>query len=568
MAISGQQIINIGVENQVAGSDSLNDAWHKTQNNFTTLFDTSSPYNNFVGNSGIDTSSDPVTGTVTITNTGVTSITGGSGVTVNGATGNVIISVTMDANGNVIAGVTNVAVESSTLNVTGGPIVSSGIITVDLPMITPGPTFAAGEYVAPTLTVDNYGRIIAIDNTVSTGTVTSVAMQAVGNGLSVTGSPITSSGIIQIRNTGVTKLVAGTGITLSGTTGDVTITSTNISDGTVKRIDFSSNALVITGSPVTTTGNITIDLPNNVDVLGNLSVAGDANVTGNLTVIGTLYAPDGFSADDATYTGNIVANVVTANIELNGGNIDITGNILVGTDANITGNLYVQTDATITGNISAVTFTGNVVGDVDGIIGNNTPNSATFTDIGLTGNITTDVVIQGDFTAEANANVGINLGVAGNVDITASANIGFDLSVTGNATITGNVEVSTMGDLVTGKVVASPFFDANVVAVYGDAGTSSGYLWFINDSGHYNAFICHPSTANTIYILPQADGSSGSFMKTNGAGQLSFTKSVASSSAPATASSAGTAGQVSYDSSYVYVCVATNTWKRAALSTW
>lgn len=40
------------------------------------------------------------------------------------------------------------------------------------------------------------------------------------------------------------------------------------------------------------------------------------------------------------------------------------------------------------------------------------------------------------------------------------------------------------------------------------------------------------------------------------------------SNAPATAASAGTAGQVAYDSGYIYICVATNTWKRAALSTW
>lgn len=39
-------------------------------------------------------------------------------------------------------------------------------------------------------------------------------------------------------------------------------------------------------------------------------------------------------------------------------------------------------------------------------------------------------------------------------------------------------------------------------------------------------------------------------------------------SAPATAASDGTPGQVAYDSSYIYVCVATNTWKRAAISTW
>jgi hypothetical protein len=38
--------------------------------------------------------------------------------------------------------------------------------------------------------------------------------------------------------------------------------------------------------------------------------------------------------------------------------------------------------------------------------------------------------------------------------------------------------------------------------------------------------------------------------------------------APATASSAGTAGQIARDSGFIYVCVATNTWCRAAIATW
>lgn len=37
---------------------------------------------------------------------------------------------------------------------------------------------------------------------------------------------------------------------------------------------------------------------------------------------------------------------------------------------------------------------------------------------------------------------------------------------------------------------------------------------------------------------------------------------------PASASDTGTTGQICWDSGYVYVCVATNTWKRAAIATW
>lgn len=39
-------------------------------------------------------------------------------------------------------------------------------------------------------------------------------------------------------------------------------------------------------------------------------------------------------------------------------------------------------------------------------------------------------------------------------------------------------------------------------------------------------------------------------------------------SVPATAASTGTAGQIAYDGSWLYVCVATDTWLRAAIATW
>jgi len=38
--------------------------------------------------------------------------------------------------------------------------------------------------------------------------------------------------------------------------------------------------------------------------------------------------------------------------------------------------------------------------------------------------------------------------------------------------------------------------------------------------------------------------------------------------APASASATGTSGDWAVDSDYIYVCTATNTWKRAALATW
>ena len=38
--------------------------------------------------------------------------------------------------------------------------------------------------------------------------------------------------------------------------------------------------------------------------------------------------------------------------------------------------------------------------------------------------------------------------------------------------------------------------------------------------------------------------------------------------APASATSQGIQGQLAFDASYIYICTATDTWKRAAIATW
>lgn len=341
MAIIGQQNINIGAENQATGSDNLYDAFNKVQNNFTRLFDLASPYNSYIGSSGISTFANSSSGQVFITNTGVTSISAGTGITLSSTTGDVIISASGGSNG--AAGVTNVNVISNTLDVTGAPIVSQGNISINLPLIPLGPAFAAGQYVAPTLTVDNYGRITEIANTESVGTVTSVAVQAVGQGLSISNSPITSNGIIQITNTGVTRINAGTGISVSGDAGEVTISSLNINQGTMTRLEVNSNTLIVTGSPVTTEGIVEIELPANISL----------NV--------------------------FEANTIEANTLITTPQLTVTGNATIG-------------------NLSATTIGSNFVGTFNGVIGNVTPNLGSFTritasaNVNVTGNVTANYV--------------------------------------------------------------------------------------------------------------------------------------------------------------------------------
>ena len=64
--IPGKQVINIGLQNESANSDSLFVAFNKIKDNFGTLFSQASPYLTFVGTNGITTDANLVTDTVTI----------------------------------------------------------------------------------------------------------------------------------------------------------------------------------------------------------------------------------------------------------------------------------------------------------------------------------------------------------------------------------------------------------------------------------------------------------------------------------------------------------------------
>jgi len=44
--------------------------------------------------------------------------------------------------------------------------------------------------------------------------------------------------------------------------------------------------------------------------------------------------------------------------------------------------------------------------------------------------------------------------------------------------------------------------------------------------------------------------------------------SLGASSTPASASATGTTGEIRWDASYIYICTATDTWKRTAIATW
>ena len=65
-----------------------------------------------------------------------------------------------------------------------------------------------------------------------------------------------------------------------------------------------------------------------------------------------------------------------------------------------------------------------------------------------------------------------------------------------------------------------------------------------------------------------ADGQANQLLKSLGDGNVEFTNLKIPQFTPASATAVGERGEFTFDSSYMYICTATNTWRRIAHSTW
>jgi len=218
------------------------------------------------------------TGAVTINNTGVTAITAGLGMSRNTATGTVTIVnegiIDVDAGVGISVGARD-AITGKVIVTNTAPAGNSYRI-----FATAGEPNLTARSTADTITLIE-GAGINITNTVASGALTNR---------------------ITLDNTGVLSLIAGNGVTLSGSTGNVTI---SVGSGDLRGSLFADDSTMLVDG---TSGRIVGPVFANVtgDVTGN--------VTGTLT---------GNSA--GTHTGAVVGNVTgNVNGNLNG---DITGSV-------------------------------------------------------------------------------------------------------------------------------------------------------------------------------------------------------------------------------------------------
>jgi hypothetical protein len=241
----------------------------------------------------------------------------------------------------------------------------------------------------------------------------------------------------------------------------------------------------------------------------------------------------------STTTGITVAGTTTLNGALDANSTaDISGNTTIGGTLGVTGGATFSLGATINGAGLAVNGSGGiVVTDVAGITSAGGPVSGTAlnTSGGL---LVSGISLLGEIDSAGPADIADTL--------TLSKASGTGLAVTANATIGGTLTMGIGDGVVTSQITAPSL--ANIAFYMG--GVQIG------------AFVAPLGTLALGSGLNVISGST-TLQDALVQGGLYTTPDT-----PASASASGAAGQISVDANYIYVCTATNTWKRVAIATW
>jgi len=225
---------------------------------------------------------------------------------------------------------TTASVSSGTVtSVTGTGTVSgltlTGSITTSGSLTLGGTLALTSGNVTTALGFTPYNATNPAGYTANVGTVTSVNLTA-GTGVSVSGGPITSSGAITVTNTApdqVVSLTGGGATTVTGTYPNFTITTTGLGAGTVTSVAASggTTGLTFTGSPITTSGTLTLG--------GTLALAnggtGATTDSGARTALGLGTAATTNASAYATAAQGTKADTAVQTIASADGSVTITG---------------------------------------------------------------------------------------------------------------------------------------------------------------------------------------------------------------------------------------------------
>lgn len=236
---------------------------------------------------------------------------------------------------------------------------------------TGGVTLAGGTYI----NISTAGNIITISSPgdgpcgyVSSfngqaGAVTGVGTAVAGSGISVSGA----TGNVTITNTGVTGIQAGTGISVTSTTGNPTITNIGVQsfNGSTGAITGVSSVRGLTGTiGITNSSGIGLSISGQTLTFSNSGVLSFNSLTGDVTGVTT-----------GTANTFVALQSFTTGISASGG-VTLSGNVSMTSTSSHTGlasflaGISASSGATLTGtiNLNGQTFT-NLVSSVNGFTG-------------------------------------------------------------------------------------------------------------------------------------------------------------------------------------------------------
>ena len=170
--------------------------------------------------------------------------------------------------------------------------------------------------------------------------------------------------------------------------------------------------------------------------------------------------------------------------------------------------------------------------------------------------------VAGDFVIATNAK-SLRLGNASTgalgVTLDSSNRLGINTTSPGtNLDVNGTVRMRIAGG-GTDRYVDIGSDGSGTTRFYNNyaGGGDFGFTWKIGASDRMTL-----DSSGRLLVGTSSD-SGGALLQVNG-----DRIRVGTAKTPASASDTGTAGEICWDASYIYVCTATNTWKRTAIATW
>jgi hypothetical protein len=495
----------------------------------------------------------------TLVATGNISTTGNLIVTGNIEPGNVestgiVRGVTVLATGNLVGGNANISTSVNTLLVSAANVVAANISATRITAIGN----VTGNYF-----IGNGSQLTGITSSYGNSNVAAYLPNYTGN---------ISAGNIAVAQdmTVVGSLTAGTiqGTFVGNISGNLVVPGSNTwviynnagSAGAESsfRYDSAIDTVIVTGTAnivainstdITATGNIT----------GNLTTAAQPNITsvgtlGSLNVTGNI-------------TGGNISGVGTGLSALTGANV--TGTVANATSATTAGTVTTAAQPNITsvGTLTSITSSGNIAGANVSATGNVTGSYILGNASGLTS--LTGANVTGTV---ANATYSITADTVANATQSNITSVGTLVSLSSSGNITG-ANLNAIGNVTGGNVISTDFMKALTIQATGNlTGGNANIINSVNAvNGNFTNVAATITTATQPYITSLGTLANLSVTGNVTVGQLSTTGNLSVgntlSSLPQTkaANAAGIAGEICWDSDYIYVCTATNTWKRAQL---